>query len=262
MNDLRSGACEVGLDCLLGTARYLAPVLSASDLILRPVRTWRVVESARRAGRSPFQVLRQIWFGRTTREALRIALQLGLSAAVLKRIVVTGNGAALAGPCVYAIYHTPWGRAMAHWLRGRAETALFATGRWEDRARAAHLPCDRSGLRRLLASLKGGGCAAVTIDHFTTDGTSCTVEVMGRSTGVSTGAARIARAAGVPVVLVAPRFRNGAIELHIGEPIDTGSQSPDGITASLFESFDGEMKQDLGGWEGSYSFLERANAYA
>lgn len=252
------GLSDLGLACMLFLARMLTPVLSAVDAVIRPSRTMRIVASVRAAGGSPAEVIRQIWFGRTTRECLRIALQIGLSAAVLRRVIVTGNTAALTGPCVYAIYHTPWGRVMAHWLRGRSQTTLFATGRWESRARAAHLPCDRSGLRRLLTSLRGGACAAVTIDHFGSGPSTCDVRMLGRSVSVSTGAARIASAACVPVVLVIPRFRDGALELNIGAPVETVAASPERITRKLFEAFNSEMKRDLSGWEGSYAFLEHA----
>ncbi|MDQ6690914.1 MAG: hypothetical protein M3Z18_10430 [Gemmatimonadota bacterium] len=249
---------ELGLDCMLFVASALAPLLSAADIIVRPIRTRRVFAAVRKTEESPMTVLRQIWFGRATREALRIALELGMSPSVLRRVVITGNTAALGGPCVYAIYHTPWGRVMAHWLRTRPRTTIYATGRWQDRARTAHLPCGQAGLRRLLSSVRSGACAAVTIDHFSSRAPSCAVCLLGRTVQVSTGPARIAHAAQVPVVPVITRFVDGTIELNLGEPIQIGEESPEKITAALFESFNLELKRDPGGWEGTYSFLEES----
>jgi len=246
---------ELGLDSLLFAARVAAPVFSAADIVIRPLRTLRVFAAVRAIGGSPITVVRQIWFGRATRESLRIALQAGMSRAVLGRVTVTGNTTALERPCVYAIYHTPWGRAMAHWLRTRTRTALFATGRWEERARTAHLPCDPSGLRQLLRRLRSGGCAAITMDHFSGSADSCAVTLMGRTVQVSTGVARIAIAAGVPIVPVIPRFLNGRIELHLGDTIEAGMKSPAQVTSAMFESFNAELHRDAGGWEGAFSFL-------
>ncbi len=259
----RKGAVRVSqliLSGLLTMARLAAHALTAADLVIRPVRSARVFKAVRAMDGSPFETLARIWFGRATREALRIALRIGLDAAVMSRVALTGNVSAATGPCVYAIYHTPWGRVMANWLKNRPRTALYATGRWESRARSAHVACNPAGLRQVISALKRGENAAVTIDHFTESGSSRAVSFLGRQVRASTGAARIARAAGVPVVPVTARFCNGRLELEIGERLGTGDKTPECVTAELFEAFDRETRRDPGGWEGSYGFLERAGA--
>ncbi|MEX0908402.1 MAG: hypothetical protein WDZ58_01455, partial [Gemmatimonadaceae bacterium] len=186
---------------MFAAATSLAAPLAKLDTMLRPRRTARARAALSRArdGRTDGSVeLRAIWFTRIAREGLRILLWLGLADAVLRRVEVTGGVSALRGNCVYAIYHTPWGRVLAHWMARQSHGVVLSAQRWMERAGSAHVPCTWRGMRGLVDRVRRGRAAAVTADHFgAAGGRTTAASLLGRDVNVSTGVARIALAAGV-----------------------------------------------------------------
>lgn len=264
---LRAAGAHAG-DALVGlmfaTAARLAPPVAAFDELLRPrrsacarIRLWRANEG-RTDGSSE---LRTIWFARIAREGLHILLIMGFVEAVLRRVEVTGGPGTLPGHRVYAIYHSPWGRVLALWMARRSGGFVLSARRWLDRAGSAHLPCTWRGLRELVRRVRHGSSAAVTVDHFGKDGDgSVTATLLGRDVYVSTGAARIAVAAGVPIVPVMTRYASGKLQIALGDEIAVDETTVADVTRRITEAFDAELRGDPSGWERAHRFLSAAPA--
>lgn len=250
-------------DAVVGVVFRLAGALAAPaacvDRVLRPRRTAqaRTRLSLARGGTTDGSAeLTAIWFARIAREGLRLLLSLGLTDAVLRRVEITGPARALAGNNVYAIYHTPWGRVLARWLDRRSSGFLYSAQRWLNRAGQSHVPCTWRGLRDLVRRLRAGGSAAVTADHFVCAGQdSVAASLLGRTVHVSTGVARIAVAAGVPIVPVMTRYRAGKLQVSLGEEIFVTSATLGAATIRVTAAFDAELRRDPSGWDHAHRFL-------
>lgn len=258
------GAAHSGVgDALVGgvfaAATSLASPLAALDGVLRPQRSARVRARLVHAheGKSDGSAeLRAIWFTRIAREGLRILLALGFVDAVLRRVEVTGNASALRGNYVYAIYHTPWGRVLALWMARQSDGIVFSARRWLKRAGKAHVPCTWRGLRDLVQRIRCGGSAAVTADHFGSAGNHTTAAwLLGREVQVSTGIARIAVTAGVPIVPVMTRYCAGKLQIAVGAEIAVDKAGVADVTRRMTAAFDVELRRDPSGWEQAHRFL-------
>jgi hypothetical protein len=240
----------------IGLSLAAAPVLALADCLLRPARTIALWRAARRAGMRPVRELRRIWFARAAREALRILGEAGLQEAVLRRIVVRGNKDALDQPAVFAVYHTPWARLLASWMSADRRVVLLAGGLWASRAPGVHATSDLRGMRHLLAELRRGRSAAVTIDHFGERGRiTCRSEVLGFPVEACTGTSRLAAHAGLPLVPVALRWHRGRLEIWLGRRLTVTAELPAaGIDAALSE-FNAALRCDLSSWDNAHRFL-------
>ena len=260
---LGSRAAHVRLDdalagAMLAVADRLAKPAALLDELLRPRRSARVRQRlhALHGGTSDgSRELRAIWFARIAREGFRVMLLLGLSEAVLRRVHVIG--AARVNPsCVYAIYHSPWGRVLALWMARRSDSVVFSAQRWLDRAGKAHVPCTWRGLRELVRRIRDGSSAAVTADHFRSrPGHSVPASLLDREVAISTGAARIAAAAGVPLVPVLTRYRHGRVEVVLGPEVMVGEGGAADATRRIAAEFDAELRRDPSSWEQAHRFL-------
>ncbi|MBA3579356.1 MAG: hypothetical protein H0W42_05155 [Gemmatimonadaceae bacterium] len=256
------GAGDALVSAVFAGASALAAPLAALDELLRPARTKRVRAQLFRAheGRtSGSHELASIWFTRIAREGLRILLALGFAGAVLRRVEIASDGRTRGGNCVYAIYHTPWGRVLALWLGRQPNGVLFSARRWLDRAGKAHVPCTWRGLRELVVRIREGSSAAVTADHFGNAGSHTTaVTLLARDVQMSTGIARIAVAANVPIVPVITRYRAGRLQIALGSEIDVQPLTVADATRRMTAVFDAELRRDPSGWEHTHRFLSRA----
>lgn len=253
----------VGMDdalvgAMLVIAERLAKPVAVLDELLRPRRSARVRARLRSAhgGRTDGSAeLRSIWFARIAREGFRVMLMLGFAEAVLRRVHVVGPPR-VNGSCVYAIYHTPWGRVLAAWMARRSDSVVYSAQRWLDRAGKAHVPCTWRGLREVVRRIQAGSSAAITADHFDprTDH-SAGASILGREVQVSTGTARIAAAARVPIVPVVTRFRDGRVEIALGPEIFVGETGVVGATRRVVAEFDAELRRDPSSWEQAHRFL-------
>jgi hypothetical protein len=263
----RPATSDVG-DALVGgvfaAATFLAPALAMVDGMLRPKRTARARAALSRAhaGRADGSAgLEAIWFARIAREGLRLLLVLGFADAVLRRVEVTGTSPASGGSCVYAIYHTPWGRVLALWMERRTDGVLLSAERWLKRAGRAHMPCTWRGLRELVDRISHGGSAAVTTDHFGPAGRHTTPALLlGRAVHMSTGVARIAAAAGVPIVPVITRYRAGKLQVAFDAAIAVDEVGAAAATRRVIAAFDAELRRDPSGWELAHRFLSAVPA--
>lgn len=240
-------------------AAALAAPLATLDAMLRPQRTTRAraaLSQAHDGGTDGAAELRAIWFTRIAREGLRILLALGLADAVLRRVEVTEGAGALKGNRVYAIYHTPWGRVLALWLARQSHGVLLSAQRWTERAGRAHVPCTWRGMRGLVDQVRRGCPAAVTADHFgAAGGRTTAASLLGRDVSVSTGVARIALAAGVPIVPVMTRYCGGKLRVVVGAAIPVHRGGVEAATRGMTSVFDAELRRDPSGWEKAHRFL-------
>lgn len=252
------GVDDALVGAMLGAADRLARPVAFLDELLRPRRSARVRERLERAhgGMTDGSAeLRAIWFARLAREGFRVMLTLGFAEAVIRRVEVAGP-ARLNGSCVYAIYHSPWGRVLALWMARRSDAVVFSAQRWLGRAGNAHVPCTWRGLRKLVGRIKAGSSAAITADHFDSRADHSTVAtILGREVQVSTGMARIAAAARVPIVPVMTRYRNGRVEIALGPEIDVGDSCVADATRRVIAAVDAELRRDPSSWEQAHRFL-------
>ncbi|MEX1185249.1 MAG: hypothetical protein WEA80_01495 [Gemmatimonadaceae bacterium] len=249
---------------VFAAATFLAPGLASLDGMLRSKRTARARAALSRAhaGRTTGSAeLEAIWFARIAREGLRLLLVLGFADAVLRRVEVSGISRASERSCVYAIYHTPWGRVLALWMERQSSGVLLSAPRWLKRAGRAHVPCTWRGLRELVDRISHGGLAAVTTDHFGPAGAHTTPAILlGRAVHVWTGAARIAAAAGVPIVPVLTRYRAGRIQITFDAAIAVDEVGAAAATRRVIAAFDAELRRDPSGWEHAHRFLSMSPA--
>ncbi len=256
------GAGDVLVGAVFAGASALAAPLAALDTLLRPTRTKLVRAQLFRAheGRtSGSSELDSIWFTRIAREGLRILLALGFADAVLRRVDLASDARVRGGNCVYAIYHTPWGRVLALWFARRPDGVLYSAGRWRERSGRAHVPCTWRGLRDLVLRIRDGSSAAVTADHFgSASARTAAASLLAREVHVSTGVARIAVAAGVPIVPVITRYRAGRLLVALGSEIDVQPSTVADATRRMTAVFDTELRRDPSGWENAHRFLSAA----
>lgn len=251
---------DVAVDTILWAADFLAAPLARLDSLLRPARN-ATVRARLRAIASGLvddnSGMRAIWFSRAVREGFNILSMAGLERAVLRRVTLVGDHSALSRSCIFAIIHSPWDRVLARWLASQQGAVVFATGRWDERARGAHLPCNWRGIRKLVQHLRSGGVAAVTVDHFAGRASmfSTHASVLGRDVQVSTGAARLAVVAGVPLVPVTTRFRCDRLEIVIGDEIEVAAKTISSATRAVLATFDREVCRDPSIWANAHPFL-------
>ena len=246
---------------ILALAGCLAAPAARIDAILRREKTERIREALSRAhgGRTDgAKELRSIWCARIAREGLHILDAWGLEQAILRRVVIVGDTEWLKGRCVFAVYHSPWGRVLARWLSLQPRAVLFATGRWAARAPGAQLSCSWRGIRKLVEHVRSGGSAAVTCDHFGDNPHAVTASLLGREVRASSGAARMAAAAGVPLVPVAVRYANGRLEVRLGDRIPCGKDETNTAARAVVSHFDAELRADPSSWADVHRYLSRA----
>lgn len=247
-------------DTIVAAAIHLssgaALVLSLTDALLRPRRNFRVCCALHRSGLHPSRELRRIWFARAVREAFRVLAARGLTAALLRRVMVVGNATAMDGPAVLAVYHTPWARLLAVWLSANGRIMLLAGERWSSRAAGVHLTSDSRGMRQLLRELRRGHAAAVTIDHFGERGRiTHSTDVLGIPVEACVGAARLAARAGVPLVPVALRWYRGRLEIRLGHRFTVTPQSVGAAMGAVVSEFNRALTGDISSWSDVQRFL-------
>lgn len=256
-------AAHVRLDdalvgAMLAVADRLAKPVALLDELLRPRRSARVRErlhALHRGTTNGSRELRAIWFARIAREGFRVMLLLGFSEAVIRRVHFVGPTRANRS-CLYAIYHSPWGRVLALWMARRSGSVVFSAQRWLDRAGKAHVPCTWRGLRELVRRMRDGSSAAVTADHFRSrPGHSVPASLLGREVAISTGAARIAAVARVPLVPVLTRYRHGRLEVVLGPEVVVSESGSADATRRIAAEFDAELRRDPSSWEQAHRFL-------
>ena len=244
---------DVCVSIVLAACDVIAPLAALTDAIVRPMRTVRVCRGFASNGIDLWTALSGIWSSRIAREALRMLMAAGLGRAVLDRIVVSGNVAALNRGAVLAICHSPWGRVLAGWISRDGRIALLATNRWSTRATGAHEPASRRGMRRAIGRLQGGRCVAITIDHFSADG--CKMMFLNRPVRVCDGAARIAALGCVPLVPVVVRKIGGRIDISIGIEIRVTPDTVEAATMASVAALDLAVAHDPSIWADVLEFV-------
>jgi lauroyl/myristoyl acyltransferase len=145
---------------------------------------------------------------------------------------------------------------LALWMARQSHGVLLSAQRWMERAGRAHVPCTWRGMRGLVDRVRRGRAAAVTADHFgAAGGRTTAASLLGRDVNVSTGVARIALAAGVPIVPVMTRYRRGKLRVVVCDPIPVHRSSVEAATRRMTSVFDAELRRDPSGWENVHRFL-------
>jgi lauroyl/myristoyl acyltransferase len=87
-------------------------------------------------------------------------------------------------------------------------------------------------------------------------GCSCHGDLLGRSVQVSTATARIAAAAGVPVVPTSVRWSRDALVVHLGSAIDLRTQTVETATREMLAAFERGIRRDPSSWQKLHRFLQ------
>ena len=214
------------------------------DAALHEGRVWSRL--ARCDGGS-WRALRRIWHARLTRETINAAMRVGLHDAVLRRVVLE-EGVLPPSGCVLAICHSPWGQALARWNATHGGALVKAASRWEGRTGGLRIGDAVGDLRRIMRQLASGGRVALVVDRFT-EGRGIATEFLGAPVHVATGAARIALAAGVPLVPMTARYVRGWIRIAFGRPIDPSMLGVPEAMRCVVRSFETEVRADPAGWD-------------
>lgn len=202
-----------------------------------------------------WRAMRRIWHARFARETINGAMRMGLGEAVLRRFVLE-KGVVPPSACILAICHSPWGQALARWNAAHRVALVKAASRWERRAGGLRVGGAVGDHRRITRQLADGGRVALVVDGFT-DGHGVAMQFLGAPVRVAPGAARIARATGVPLVPTTARYVRGLIRISFGAPIDPAALGVAVATRRVVRAFDTTVRADPAGWDRILHFARR-----
>jgi hypothetical protein len=162
-------------------------------------------------------------------------------------------------PCLYALVHSHWNVLLSRLAAESEEPLVLASARWAERLEGVRLEPAPRGLRRLVGALRKGRSVAVMADAM--DAAGEPVEILGRKTFLSTGAARIAAAGGVPLVPVSAAFCRGRLRIRTGAPIPL-DRSGEGIARATraLAAFLDRAGEDADAWYRLLPFLAASAA--
>jgi len=114
-------------------------------------------------------------------------------------------------------------------------------------------------LREIVKHLQNNGRIVIAFDCFNNQANYFRLKFLGDYHNMSTLPVRLARIAGVPVITVIPRLRNGMINIDYGPQfgINKLNSDPGGVMQGLVSFLESELKSDPGIWPGKYYRLVR-----
>lgn len=232
------------------------PAAAAYAVLDHAMQDARVRSRLTRCDGGWWLALRRIWSARLSRECLNTAMRIGLAEAVSRRVALADGQVPPSG-CVLAICHSPWGRALALWNAAHPLALVKAAARWKSRGRAAYVGSGIAALRELHGRLRGGARVAVVIDCFDADDGPA-LAFLGIPVRVGGGAARLARAAGVPIVPTRASLERGHIRVSFGPPIDATSLGVDESMRQVMRAFEATVRADPAAWDHLLPFARGA----
>ncbi len=203
-----------------------------------------------------WRALCAIWETRFARETINSALRLGMDDAVLRRVALR-DGVEPPSRCILAICHTPWGRVLARWNAARTGVFINAAPRWEARSGGLRIGGGVSGLRQIMREVERGGRVAVVVDCFSY-GAGIATRFLNESIRVTPGAARIAAAAGVPLILTVVHYNRGSIRISFGQRLDPRELGVAEATRRIVREFESRVWADPSIWDGIIKHARRS----
>jgi hypothetical protein len=204
----------------------------------------RVSPCIRQAPGGLRRVLSDIWFAKLLREALSLPLRTSLRSAVVDLVDFQ-----VPAGCVMAICSTPWSRVLAEWWRVSRPGLLIADGPWwAERTGDLAVSSGVAGLRRVVRRTRAGGQAVVHV-LAAPRSRSCRLEFLGAERAVSLLPARLAAAAGVPLVTTVAYFERGYVRVRAAAPLSTeGDQAA--VMALVMAQLEKDIRSRPAIWSG------------
>lgn len=159
--------------------------------------------------------IRKIWLARMLRRSLSLFLRTPLRRGNIALVNCKLSLPQESG-CIITICHTPWARLLAEWCRVNNFALVLVGGPWIQRTGKVNIPGGGFiGLRKIVRHLHSGGRVIVIGDNL---GRSrcCPINFLGKECMASILPARLAAAAGVPLLAITPKLQDGMVNLHNG----------------------------------------------
>lgn len=236
------------LGILLGVCRLRSSVAAVLHSLAVYAGLTRASPCLSNAPAGLYHTLREIWLARLASKILKWAPKTPLCGSALALVACTVPTNPDTGQ-VIAICHTPWAGLLAEWCRRNDFALVLAEGRWIRRSGHVNVQGGVRGLLRLVRHLRGGGRAVVVGDVFSSS-RRCSVRFLGSDRLVSLFPARLAAAAGVPLLGVVPRFESGQVRIGAGPQFSVGPDPAEQRTATrnLLAFFEHVIRQTPAVW--------------
>jgi hypothetical protein len=190
--------------------------------------------------------LRACWFAYAVRELLPLVLRTSLRKAALARVFLDRSRLP-AGGVVIATIHPSWTKLLSQWCREHRVLVLVRGG-WSHELGEAAVGSRFEDLRRIIGSLREGGVLFVAADAFV-DREGCFVPFLGELRHASLLPARLARAAGVPIVAAVPVFHDGRITLATGSTLRAhAARDEDAVTRAVMADLEKLILEHPAAW--------------
>jgi hypothetical protein len=187
----------------------------------------------------PGAALRALWFTRIGRELLAFCVRTPLHTAVERRVE---SAASESGPVgvVVVMFHSPVDRLLRSWCfaRGAAEIVHRQTRGIAE-------------LRRLVRLVRSGGRVVVFVDAAPVS-PGCTVGLFGRRFEITLFPARLAAAAGVPLMPAIFVWTPASLSLRLGETqlVRRGRAAAESASREVIRFFEAQLEKNPELWKG------------
>jgi hypothetical protein len=229
---------------------FLSPALAAIHYCLVSAGIIKMPLCTEYGEKGLFPNLKNIWRTQMVRRIISVLVRSPLRLSTLKLVHSTVKLPADSG-CVVAVCHTPWKRLLVQWCLENDAVYIIGNGKWTHQKRLIQKKCDSlGGLRDIVAHLRQKGRVVIAFDNFNNHTNYCTLKFLGYHYNVSMLPVRLARIAGVPLVSVIPRFRDGMVNIDYGPQFGLNkiNSDPVDVMQTLVSFLEVEIKNDPGIW--------------
>lgn len=196
-----------------------------------------------------FKNLCEIWYARIVRRLLSVLVRTPLIKGILG-LVEFNVPVPLDSGCVIVTCHTPWKRLLVQWCLENNFALVIGGGKWTHHARLIQ----RQGagvteLRGIVKYLQQKGRVILAADFFNTL-SDCPVSFIGNKYNASTLHVRLARMAGVPLMVVIPKLNGTSINFTIGPHFECTNLGLDVVntTQSILSFLEKEIEGNPSIW--------------
>lgn len=234
----------------IGICGFLSPAVAAIHYCL--LNTWLINMPlfTEYGEKGLFQNLKSIWRTQMVRRVISMLVRSPLRLSTLRLVHSTVKLPPDSG-CVIAVCHTPWKRLLVQWCLENNAVYIISNGKWTHRKRRIQKQCHSlGGLRDIIMHLRQNGRVVIAFDNFNNHTNYCTLKFWGHHYNVSMLPVRLAKIAGVPLVSVIPRFRDGMINIDCGPQFGLNkiNSDPEDVMQTLVSFLEVEIKNDPGIW--------------